>query len=274
MVRWPAPTMPTANLVQLSPVLHAGKIGAAHFDIPNICSCSVVGGRYVGIASHPAAHEGAIRCVLLGPALAALAHQRLVLPLRGTCIRKGHDAIAFIGAPGAGKTALAVGLARQGWQFQSDGLALIDVAAEEPCVRFSYSGALIWKHTLLALGIEPPQELERAHPRLARYFLPPDQPAAESSASVRLKAMYIVRYGASEGVPEAIGLERGAAEKHILSQVVLEQLSHFFDSVEFVREAVRKIATRVPCLSLSRNRYGDLPAQLEPIGKLLCRDPG
>jgi hypothetical protein len=268
IVRWPAPRIPIANLVRLSPVLHVARMGTANFDVPNICSCSVIGGRYVGIAPYPAATEGAIRCVLLGPALAALSHQRRVLPLRGTCIRRGNDAIAFIGAPGAGKTALALGLARYGWRFHSDGLVLVDAGPAEPIVWFSYSGALVWRHTTIALAIDH-NELEQANPAVARYFLAPSAQEMDTLTSVRLNAVYIVSHG-SEVALDAVRLPQTIAEKQILTQVVLEQLAHFYDSVEFVRGAVRNIADRVPCYALAKNYYCNLLDQLAPVEMLLC----
>lgn len=104
----------------------------------------------------PEASEEAVRMYLLGPVLGtALYRQRhFVLHASAVCLN-GHG-VVFAGMSGAGKSALAAGLARVGHQWMADDLCCLEAGPSTvvPQIIPSFPRLLLWPDTLQSLGFD------------------------------------------------------------------------------------------------------------------------
>jgi hypothetical protein len=77
-------------------------------------------GRTLTIDPAHDADPGAVRLYLLGSGLAAILHQRGVIPLHAGAVERNGHCVAFLGNSGAGKSTLAALLAGRGYRLVSD----------------------------------------------------------------------------------------------------------------------------------------------------------
>lgn len=88
-------------------------------------SLTARGGDDLLLLCPPEASDARVFHLAWGPGLAALWTQRGGCVLHGSCVRLGTSAFSFIGPSGRGKSTLAAGLKKRGFDFVSDGMTLI-----------------------------------------------------------------------------------------------------------------------------------------------------
>lgn len=108
------------------------QIGAEEIllNVPGVGRFWAVRGQDLVIDAAPAANPGAVRLYLLGSALAALIHQRGLIPIHASAIAWKGGCIAFVGDSGAGKSTLASMLARRGHALLSDDVLTLRQGAD------------------------------------------------------------------------------------------------------------------------------------------------
>ena len=87
-------------------------------------------GRDIAIAWGGAVPPPDIEAYLLGSAWGVLCHQRGLLPLHCSAIAFGGRAFAITGQPGAGKSTLAAALCRNGLDYVTDDMGVLDPARD------------------------------------------------------------------------------------------------------------------------------------------------
>jgi hypothetical protein len=110
------------------------------------------------------------RLALLGPAMAALLHQRGFLLLHASVVEIAGRAAAFLGESGSGKSTLAAALHARGHRLVTDDVAAVRIGPNGPEVYAGFPQLKLWPDALTALGrdAEPLPRLEaglekRAH---------------------------------------------------------------------------------------------------------------
>jgi len=131
--------------------------------LPGTGRILVRNGDEVLIDAEPGIDPGAI---LGGTLQAVLWHQRGLLPLHGSVVTIGTQAIALCGASAAGKSTLAAALAGQGHTVVGDDVCVIDPGTAE--VLAGCGRLRLWRDALDRLGIEA-GALERAAPGKEKY---------------------------------------------------------------------------------------------------------
>jgi hypothetical protein len=106
--------------------------------------------------------------VLSGPLQAVLWHQRGLLPLHGSVVVGGAQAIALCGRSTAGKSTLAAMLARRGHAVVADDVCVVDPGNAQ--VLAGCGRLRLWRDALDRLGVEP-LTLERAARNKEKYVL-------------------------------------------------------------------------------------------------------
>ncbi len=135
------------------------------FALPGTGRILVRNGDEVLVDAEPSADTSTI---LSGPLQAVLWHQRGLLPLHGSVVVAGAQAIALCGHSAAGKSTLAAVLARQGHAVVADDVCVIE---PDKAHVLAGSGRLrLWRDALVRLGIEP-RALERAARDKEKYVL-------------------------------------------------------------------------------------------------------
>jgi hypothetical protein len=91
-------------------------------------------GKRVIVDPSPEAPDALLQSFLLGPVLAFLLHQRGLLVLHASAVRIGEGAVAFLGAPGAGKSSTAAALYARGHAVVGDDLVAVQTESAPPVV--------------------------------------------------------------------------------------------------------------------------------------------
>ena len=151
----------------------------------------VEGGARVTVERAAGSTEDEVRLFLLSSAFAALVHQRRMLPLNGTAIVAGGDAVVFAGAPALGKTTLAAGLLGKGYALLSDDLCAVSLdAAGRPVVHPGLPQVKLWANSLRELGHDA-GALRPVRPGVAKYLMPVQERFHGEAA--RLRSIYILK---------------------------------------------------------------------------------
>jgi len=101
----------------------------------------ISGGSEVSVHLSECPDRPLLQAYLLGPALAALLHQRGFLVLHASVLARHSRALAILGNSGDGKSTLALQLCSGGWRLVADDQAVIEWTERGPAVH-SGRGAL------------------------------------------------------------------------------------------------------------------------------------
>jgi len=152
--------------------------------LPGTGRILVRNGDEVLVDAEPGADPSSI---LSGPLQAVLWHQRGLLPLHGSVVVVGTQAIALCGPSAAGKSTLAAVLAGQGHTVVADDVCVIDPDTAD--VLAGCGRLRLWRDALDRLGIEP-RALERAARDKEKYVFDCGMRAAQ--ARHRLAAVILL----------------------------------------------------------------------------------
>jgi hypothetical protein len=153
----------------------------------------VRGGREIVVDPAPGANERLLSLVILGMAMGILLHQRGGLTLHGSAVAVDGAALAFLGAKGAGKSAIAAALEARGHQLVADDVVVLDVqAAGDPLVLPGVPQLKLWPDVAAFLGHEPDM-MPRIHPQLQKRACLAGQELPQ--VPLRLQAIYILADG-------------------------------------------------------------------------------
>jgi hypothetical protein len=134
--------------------------------------------------------ERNIRLFLLGTALAALCHQRGLLPLHASAVEADGRAIAFMGPSGAGKSTLAARLQSRGYRVLCDDVCVVSFDADgQPQVWPGLPRLRLWGDAVTALGRDA-GAFDRVHDGMDKYLLP--FKAGASWAPLPLACVYVL----------------------------------------------------------------------------------
>jgi hypothetical protein len=147
----------------IGPVFQTKGTSEYLLALPGTGRILVRNGDEVLVDAEPGADTSAI---LSGPVQAMLWHQRGLLPLHGSVVVVGTQAIALCGPSAAGKSTLAAMLAEQGHAVVADDVCVIDPDTAD--VLAGCGRLRLWRDALDRLGIET-RALERAAQGKEKY---------------------------------------------------------------------------------------------------------
>jgi hypothetical protein len=107
-----------------------------------------------------------LRLFTTGSAFAALLHQRGLAVLHSSVVNINGQAVAFLGAKGAGKSSMAMMLHQLGCPLHSDDLLAVQLGAE-PLALAGFTQAKLWPDSLAYLGYQP-DRFARLRPELEK----------------------------------------------------------------------------------------------------------
>ncbi len=148
---------PLEEPVLCGPFLAVGRGGVGRFEVRDVAAFRVCGGSEITIDPKLPADAPDIGLFLFGSVFGLLCHQRGELPLHGSCVDIGGQAIVFAGPSGSGKSTLAAALVAQGHRLLAD-----DVTVVRPAPVWRYGQVLavptlprqkLWADTLDSLDL-------------------------------------------------------------------------------------------------------------------------
>jgi hypothetical protein len=203
-----------------------------------------LGGRTIIIDPSPGASPRAIRLYLLGTVMAAVCHQRELLPLHAAAIGVGGGAIAIAGPSGAGKSTLAAQFQRRGQLVLADDLCAVDFDGEgAPWARPGLARIRLWDDSLALTGVSSASAADRVAEGIDKFTLPLTQ--APAPGPRRLERVYILRPGASPDLiitpltgAEAVGAVVGQIHRWPLAAAMRRAASGFAQGLALARRGL------------------------------------
>lgn len=145
--------------------------GVFQFEPRRRARYRVVGGHSILVHPLPGASPEEIRLFLLGTAFGILLHQRGLLPLHASAIKRGRGAIAFCGPSGAGKSTLAAALHRHGYDLLCDDIGVVVPDPVGPPLFYpGFPRVKLWRDALKHFDLDP-HGLARDWVRAEKYHL-------------------------------------------------------------------------------------------------------
>ena len=133
--------------------VQVGK-GVFQLLIDGVARYRVENGSSIQVDPVPGIAEGDVRLYLLGMAMAALLHQRHLLPLHVCAVALNGEAYAFCGASGAGKSTLAAAFHRSGLSLLSDDVGVVRPDADGKVLFYpGFPRIKLWRDALDHFGI-------------------------------------------------------------------------------------------------------------------------
>lgn len=232
---------------------------------PTLRVASFAGGAYLGFLYNDGAHfvidrEGCelwadwpegysiedAATYLVGPVLGFVLRLRGVTPLHASAIAVDDQAIALIGAPGAGKSTTAAAFAHLGFAVLSDDVAPLEDIDDEFLVAPGYPRVNLWPDSVRALrGSE--DALPLITPTWGKHYLPLDQDRCQfESRQLPLGALYFL--GERDPGRAAPLIEEVAAGDALMTLVANTYVNYVLDRRMRQREfeLLSRLVARVP----------------------------
>jgi hypothetical protein len=150
-------------------------------EVPYVARFLISDGNQITIDPAPGIDEDSIRVFLLGSGLGVLLFQRGFLVLHGNAIRIGDQSMICVGHSGTGKSTLAAGFAKRGYNIVADDVVPVDANCS---VLPGFPRLKLWQDTAEQLGIET-SELRRIRPELYKFNYPLHDRFAHQTLPIR-----------------------------------------------------------------------------------------
>lgn len=148
--------------VSISPTEYLLKV----LDIANYYAGN---GNEIIIESLTGADEKSVRLFMLSNAMAAILHQRNMIPLHASAVHYEDGVVLFCGRSGAGKSTTATALQKQGYKIFSDDVCVLKEIDGQLMVLPSYPMMKLWEDSFAKVGMEMAGEEDKIRPHLPKY---------------------------------------------------------------------------------------------------------
>jgi hypothetical protein len=206
-------------------------------------------------------NEQSVQTILFGTGLAAVLHQRGALPLHGSALALGDEAILILGASGAGKSTTSAALMKRGLRLLSDDIAVIKLEENErPMVYAGIPQQNLWQETLDYFE-KSSEALEELKLKLNKYVLPIRENFCEKDLPIR--CIYILEPKETELELEAL---RGLESLHALAgQIFREQFLNPINGSSLLMKKLLMLANAVPIRRIHRPKAMGTPAAVAQL---------
>ncbi len=138
--------------------------------VPDIADYYVANGNEICIQPQPGADEKSIRLFLLSNAMAAILHQRGMIPLHASAVYHDGGIILFCGRSGAGKSTTATALQQKGYTVFSDDVCVLQNNTNNELIALpSYPMIKLWEDSFIKIGLGAVEEENKIRPEMAKY---------------------------------------------------------------------------------------------------------
>lgn len=185
-------------------------------QMPGVATYEIRDGTTILVDSDSGASARNVRLYLLGSALAAIMHQRGLFPLHANAIQIADKAVAFLGAPSAGKSTLATWFYDRGHNVLSDDVCVVGFDANSlPIADVGIPRLRLWRDALEATG-RSTGDHEQSFDEVQKYTVRMTHSA--SRRAVPLSHLYVIRRDEDEVSTTAITRLGGSAAVQALAE--------------------------------------------------------
>lgn len=137
----------------------------------NVANYYAAHGDTIIVEPLPGADEKSIRLFLLSNAIAAILHQRDMIPFHASAVHYQDGLLLFCGRSGAGKSTLATALQQKGYKVFSDDVCVLkyDAGSNKVFAYTSYPMMKLWEDSFVKVGLDAAVEEDKIRPHLAKY---------------------------------------------------------------------------------------------------------
>jgi hypothetical protein len=208
--------------------LFQARPGALLLDVPEAARYLVEQGSRITVQPYPGAGADDVITFLMGSAMAAVSHQRGLLPLHASAVQVGDGCVAFAGASGAGKSTIAAFIAGHGYPLVADDQSVVWNEGGRLVVWPGPGRVKLWKDGLEQL--QPGANgLKRVRGRLDKFHVSLARGAA--AAPLPLRRLYLMVDGAQVDISPRTGfaaieaVRQSVYRRHFLQPLGCEQSS-------------------------------------------------
>lgn len=138
--------------------------------IPNVANYYAANGNEICIQPQPGADKKSVRLFLLSNAIAAILHQRGMIPMHASAVYHDDGIVLFCGRSGAGKSTTATALQQKGYTVFSDDVCVLKNDESNQLVALpSYPMIKLWEDSFTKIGLEAAVEENKIRPEMAKY---------------------------------------------------------------------------------------------------------
>lgn len=166
-------------------------------------ACHYRRGEGITVQLDDPAKGGALNLYLVGTVYSAIAAINGLLPLHASAVEAGGRAIAFTGAPGAGKSTIAAALRRNGHAIVADDTLVLDAVHAPPLCLPGHKRLKLWPDSLELTGMTGTDLVSEAYPK---YFA--TSKGSDITAMLPLGAIVVLDVGEDPRLDPVRGAER------------------------------------------------------------------
>lgn len=238
-----------------------------HFNIhiPHVADISALNGDSILIQPIGDLDKKSIELYLNGSVLAAILHQRKVLPFHGSSVIHNDKGILFCGDSGAGKSTITYHFSVESdFDFLTDDITPIQFNDGKPTIMAISERMKLWSDTLEKAGTNSSQ-LELVRDNIDKYFIP----ISGKNKLVELDTIFFIEKAEVEEIEIS---EITGADKvhHLINNVYRKEFLQGMNSAHldyFKKHAI--IASLVNCYSLKRPANSDVERVMDEIRNII-----
>lgn len=138
------------------------------FKMEHVGAFRVQNGSQITVMPVPECSPALMHVFLLGSVFGALLHQKEILPMHGSAVATGNEALLITGRSSSGKSTLAAALSVRGFSFITDDISAIFPGEEKFMVAPGIPQMKLWKDVLKMLRLED-LEIKQIRPEVEKY---------------------------------------------------------------------------------------------------------
>lgn len=229
--------------------IHQAARGRVLLDLPSIGRALIEGGSRATVARAPEAREEDLAWLIGGPVRQVAWLLCGTMALRAAGVVIGDRAVALIGRPAVGKSAVAAALALRGHRVLSDAVLPVHDAGDQLVVRGTADSLELWPAAVDELG------LDESGGRVVRPALAKRAYAFPAADAAPLGAVVVLERRTAQGDPCADRLPGRAGLRQLARWTAMEQLVDPLGLREDHFRWVARVAGAVPVFHLRSDRH-------------------
>jgi hypothetical protein len=238
-----------SNAVYKNPAMSIGHAEVL-VNIEGVAAYHIKGGSEVIIQACEGVKEPTIALYILSIVLGVLLHQNDILALHATAIKVGDGAVIIAGNSGVGKSTLALGLYKKGYEVINDDISSVYFNNNGlPYVWPGVSALKLWALSLEAYGYLP-DAFEKIRDEIYKYSFPVKRHHVDA---LPVKAVFFIHEHAEKRL-EKQAIESGLGKiKKIKANTYRYKLVQHLQKANIHFSQAAKLSSSVPFFNVSRS---------------------